>query len=96
MPAFNLDGDQLLFGDAEGTGVTYRPTLASDRLTHFHHSPVGVGSYGASGGSYGMSGGSYGMGVGCYRTGVGCYGVRVQSQFSLGGESLAKVRREHI
>ena len=69
--------------------MTYRPILATDRLTHFYHSLVGVDGYGVSGSSYGMSGGGYGMDV-C------CYGVRVQSQFSLGGESLANTKREHI
>ena len=69
--------------------MTHRPVLASDRLTHFHHSLVGVDSYCVSGSSYGMSVGHYGMGV-------NCYGVRVQSQFGLGRESLARTKREHI
>ena len=51
--------------------VTYRPILATDRLTHFHHSLVGVDSYGVSGSSDGMSGSSYGAGV-CY------YGMSVR------------------
>ena len=61
-------------------GMTYRPILATNRLTHFHHSPMHVNGYGVSGGSYGVSDRSYAMSV-------RYYGVRVQSQLGLGGDS---------
>ena len=68
--------------------VTYRPILATNCLTYFHHSLMGVDDYGVSGGGYGMSGSSYGMGVGCYCMSVGCYGVCVQSQLGLRSKRL--------
>ena len=58
--------------DTEGTGAAYRPILVTNRLTYFHHSPIGVDGYG-------MSGGSYGTNVCCHGMGIGCYSVRIQS-----------------
>ena len=72
VTCFRSGSNQCLFDGAERMDVTYRPILATNHLTHFHHSFMRIDCYDTGVCSYGM--------------GVGCYGVRVQSQLCLGSE----------
>ena len=60
--------------------MTYRPILATNRLTHFHHGLMSINDYG-------VSGSGYAVGIGRYALSIGYYGVGVQSQLGLGRNS---------